>query len=150
MQATRRDNIKYKNNINCYQINLQRLRTATSNLGQLINKHNVDITYIQEPNTINNRLAGLPRSYKVYRSGEERKRTAIVTNNDRLDVTLITQLSNEDYVVVEVRSQAVQSSASMYFDIRRDIEDIRQLVKIRNYTKGNVIIAADSNARSEM
>ena len=53
-----------------------------SNLGQLINKHNVDITYVQEPYTINNRLAGLPRSYKEYTSGDGRKTTAIVTNND--------------------------------------------------------------------
>jgi hypothetical protein len=40
----------------------------------------------------------------------------------------------------------------MYFDIRRDIkEDIRQLEKVMDYTKGNgLIIAVDSNARSKM
>jgi len=91
------------NNLNCFQINLQHTRTATSNLVQLINQHNVDITFIQEPHTINNKLAGLPKSYKVYTSGDGMKRIAIVIKNYQLDVTLITQLSNEDCVVVEVR-----------------------------------------------
>jgi hypothetical protein len=126
---------------------------ATSNLGQLINQHNVDITYVQEPYTINNKLAGLPRSHKVYMFGDRRKRTAIVINDDQLDITLITQLSNEDCVAVEVCSEAVKFySVSMYFDSHRDIEKyIRQLEKLMDYTKENsLIIATDSNARSRM
>jgi hypothetical protein len=94
-------------------------------------------------------LVGLPRAYKVYTSECGRKRTAIVTNNDRLDATLITQLSNEDCVVIEMRSGADKFlSINMYFDIHRDIEeDIRQLEKVRDYAKGNgLIIAVDSNA----
>jgi hypothetical protein len=85
--------------------------------------------------------------------GDGRKRTAIVINNDQLGATLITQLSNEDCVAVEVRSEAVKfCSVSMYFDSRRDIEeDIRQLGKVMDYTKGNgLIISVDSNARSKM
>jgi len=47
-------------------------------------------------------------------------------------------LSNEDCVAVEVRSEAVKVySVSMYFNSRRDIEDIRQLEKVMDYTKGN-------------
>jgi len=147
IHARRRDNV------NCFQINLKHSRTATSNLGQLINQHNIDITYVQEPYTINNKLAGLPRSHKVYTSGDGRKRTAIVINNDQLDVPLITKLSNEDCDAVKVRSEAVKFySVSMYFNSRRDIdEDIRQLEKVMDYTKGNgLIIAVYSNARSKM
>jgi sugar/nucleoside kinase (ribokinase family) len=97
-------------------------------------------------------LAGLPRAHKVYTSRDGRKRTAIVINNDQLDATLITQLSNEDCVTVEMRSEAVKFfSVSMYFDIHRDIEDIRQPEKVMDYTKENgLIIAADSNARRKM
>ena len=89
----------------------------------------------------------------MHTSGCGRKRTAIVTNNDRFDATLITQLSNEDCVVVEMRSEASKFlSISMYFDIHRDIEeDVRQLEKVRDCAKGNgLIIAVDSNARSKM
>jgi hypothetical protein len=67
--------------VNCFEINLQHSRTLSSNLGQPINQHNFDITYVQEPYTINNKLAGLPRSHKVYTFGDGRKRTAIVINN---------------------------------------------------------------------
>jgi hypothetical protein len=142
-----------RDNINCFQINLQHSRTATSNSGQLINQHNVDITYVQEPYTIYNKLAGLPRSHKVYTFGDGRKRTAIVITNDLLDATLITQSSNEDCVVAEVCSAGKKFySVSMYFDRGRDIEeDTRQLEKVLDYTKGNgVIIAVGSNARSKM
>ena len=120
---------------------------------QLINQHNVDITYIQEPYTINNKLVGRLRSHKVYMSEDGRKRTAIVINNDQLNFTLISQLSNEDCVAVEVRLGAVKFySVSMYFDSRRDIEkDIRKLEKVMDYIKGNgLIIAVDSNARSKI
>ena len=148
MQASRRDK-----GVNCLQINLKHSRAATSNLRQLISQHNVDITYIKEPYTINNKLVGLPRAYKLYTFGCGRKSTAIVTNNDRLDATLITQLSNEDCVVVEMRSGANKFlSISMYFDIHRDIEeDIRKIEKVSAYAKGNgLIIALDSNARNKM
>ena len=123
MQARRRDNV------NCFQINLQHSRKATSNLGQLINQQNVETTYVQEPYSISINLAGLPRSHKVYTFGDGRKRTGIVINTDQLDATLIAQLSNEDCVAVEVRSEAVKFCiVGMYFDSRRDIEeDIRQL-----------------------
>ena len=85
-------------------------------------------------------MAGLPRSHKRYTSGDGRKRTAILINTDHLDVTLITQLSSEDCVGVEVRSEAVKFySVSMHFDSSRDIEeDIRQLEKVMDYTKGKV------------
>ena len=70
-----------------------------------------------------------------------------------MNATPITQLSNEDRVAVEVRSETVKFfGVSKYFDSRRDIEeDIRQLEKLRNYTKGyGLIIAVVSNARSKM
>jgi len=64
-----------------------------------------------------NKLAGLPRSHTGYTIGDGRKGTAIVINNDQLDATLITQLSNEDCVTVEVHSEAVKFySVSRYFN----------------------------------
>ena len=69
--------------INCFQISLQHSRAATADLVQLINQHYVDITHIQEPYNINNKLVGLARGHKVYKSGDWRKGTAIVINNDQ-------------------------------------------------------------------
>lgn len=145
----------HRNNhrINCFQLNLQHSRAATSNLVQLLNEHRVDIACIQEPYTLNNKPAGLPKSLKVYVCGNGRKRSAIIINNAQIDATLITQLSSEDCVVVEVTTGAIKFCAvSMYFDCRRDIEvDIRELEKIIDYAKGNgLLIAMDSNSRSRM
>jgi hypothetical protein len=147
MYAKRRDNI------NCFQINLQHSRTATNNLGQLINQHNVNVTCVQKPYTINHKLAGIPRSHKMYTFGDGRKITAIAIKNEQLDATLILQLSNKDCVAVEVRSEAVKFyNVSMYFESCRDTEEyIRQLETVNDYTKGNgLIIGIDSNARGKM
>ena len=133
MHAGRRDSVK------SFKINLKHSRTATSNLVQLINQQNVDMTFIQEPYTINNKLAGLPKSYKVYKSGDGRKGTALIIKVVRVDVTLIIELSNED-CVVEVRSEAVRIySVNMFFDTRKGIEEvIRQLEELMDYTKDTV------------
>jgi hypothetical protein len=69
---------RLRDNVKCFQFNLQHSRTAASNLGRLINQHTADITYVQEPHTMNNKLAGLPRIHKVYTSKDGKKRTAIV------------------------------------------------------------------------
>jgi hypothetical protein len=61
---------------------------------------------------------GLPRSYKVFASGEGRKRAAIVINNK--DTILITQLSDEDAVVLETKVDNVTLiTASTYFDMNK-------------------------------
>jgi len=74
---------------------------------------------------INNKLAGLARSHKLCPSGDGRKTTVIFINNDQLHVTLITQLSNEDCVVAEVRSETVNlHSVITCFDSRKDIEEV--------------------------
>jgi hypothetical protein len=95
----------------------------------MFNQHNVNITCVEEPYIINNNLAGLPKFHRVFTFGDRRKRRAIDINNDQLNATLITQLSNGECVALEVRSEAVNLySVSMYFNSRRDIEeDIRQL-----------------------
>ena len=51
--------------LNCFQINLQHSRTATSNLVQLINQHRIDVAFIQEPYTIRNQLAGIPKTFRT-------------------------------------------------------------------------------------
>lgn len=88
--------------LTCFQINLQHSRTATSNLVQLIKNQGIDITFIQEPYTINNELAGISKTMRTYTSGHRRKRAAVIVNNKDIDVTKIKQISDEDCIVVEV------------------------------------------------
>jgi len=84
--------------------------------------------------------------------GNGRKRSALLVNNKEIDVVLITQLSDEDCIVVEISYGNFNFyGISLYFDITEDIEiNIRKMEQILNYSKGQgLLIAADSNARSK-
>lgn len=48
-----------------FQVNLQHSRAATSNIAQLIIESRVDISIIQEPYTVNNKIAGIPKSMRT-------------------------------------------------------------------------------------
>ena len=58
-------------------------------------------------------------------------RTAIVINKKYIDAILITQLSDEDATIMEIRVGKVAFAiASMYFDIKRSIdEDIKECMQ---------------------
>jgi alkylated DNA nucleotide flippase Atl1 len=84
-------------------------------------------------------------------SGAGRKRAAIVINNKQIDTILLTQLSEEDAVVLETRvDKATLIIASMYFHINRPIDiDLQKMQAILTHAKGvGTIFGIDSNARS--
>lgn len=139
--------------LKCLQINLQHKKVATTNLANMIRESNIDLAFIQEPYTINNKVAGIPKTYRTYSNGSERKRAAIIANNKEMDVILINQLSDEDCVVVEIRSQQDKIyAASVYCDITKDIGiDIRKIENIINHAQGvGTIICVDSNSRNTL
>jgi len=110
-----------------------------------------DILCIQEPNAIGNTSVGLPQYYKVFASGEGRKRAAIVINNRQIDTLLINQLSDEEAVVLETKDENTRIiMASFYFDINRPLDtDMQKIQATLAHAKGaGVIIATGSNYRS--
>jgi len=142
---------KLKTRLKCLQINLQHSWTATNNLTKIINEEGTDIVFIQEPYNISKIAVGLPRSCAVFTSGAGRKRAAIAIKNKRIDTLLLTQLSNEDTVVVEtIVDKASLILVSMYFNITRPIDiDLQKMQEILTHAKGTgTILAIDSNARS--
>ena len=137
--------------IKCIQLNLRHSRAATSNLMKVTEENDTDILFIREPYTIQNKLIGIPTKYKLYTAGEGRHRSAVVVNNNQLDVTLLLQLSDVDTVAVEVIKGTIKIIAvSMYFDREQQIEhDLRKMERVISHAKGTgVLFAADSNARS--
>jgi hypothetical protein len=78
---------------------LQRSRLAADNLLKIIEEDSTDILCIQKPYTIHNKIVDLSKQYKTFTTGEERIRAAIVLNNNLVDTILITQLSDEAFVV---------------------------------------------------
>jgi hypothetical protein len=123
---------------------------ATDNLLKII-EGGTDILCIQEPYTIRNKIVGLPKTCKIFASGEGRKQAAIVVNNKQMDTLLINLLSDKDAVVLEAKIDNTRFIiASMYLDINRPIFiDIQKMEATLAHATGvGVIIAMDSNSRS--
>ena len=117
-----------------------------------MNANQIDLAFVQEPYIICNNLAGIPKSLRTSVSGEGRKRSALLVNNEEIDAVFITQLSDEDCIVAEISYRSTKCyGASLYFDITEDIElTINKTEQILNNSKGQgLLIAADSNARSK-
>lgn len=139
--------------LKCIQVNLQHSRTATNNLIQILINQGIDIAFIQEPYTINNKLAIIPKTMRVYTGGHRRKRAAIIINNKDIDATTISQISDEDCVVVQVNyKKQLFYGTSMYYAGDSNIEeDLRKMDTILNNTKGHgLMILADTNARNKL
>jgi hypothetical protein len=68
----------------------------------MMSDNQIDLAFVQEPYNIRNHLAGIPKSLRIYVSGDGRKRSALFVNNKEIDVVLITQFSDEDCVVAEI------------------------------------------------
>jgi len=84
--------------------------------------------------------------------GNGRKRSAPLVYNKEIDVVLVTQLSDEESIVIEIsHGNFIFYEISSYFDITEHIEiNIRKMDHILNYSKGQgLLISADSNARSK-
>jgi hypothetical protein len=84
------------------QINLQHSRVATDNLMQILTQNIIDIAFGQEPYCLQNKVAGISRNYRVFSAGNRRKRAAMMVANKEIDAIMLTQLSYEDTVVLEL------------------------------------------------
>ena len=139
--------------IKCMQINLQHSRAATANIIRLVAEDGIDIIFIQEPYTIQDKVIGIPTKYATFTSGEGRIRAAIVVTNKEIDAMLICQLTDTDTVAVEVtKGHTKIIAASMYFDRETQIEnDLLKIDLMLQYAKNTgVLIASDTNARSSL
>ena len=96
---------------------MQHSRVATANLMKYIADNKVDIICIQEPYIHQGRAAGIERKYRTYTAGETRSRAAVTITNRKVDATLLSQLSNEDTVTLEItRGDTKIILACMYLD----------------------------------
>ena len=140
------------NSLSCMQINLQHSKTATDNFNQLTMETAIDIAFIQEPYIYQNQVTGISRKNRIFACGNGRKRAAIVVANKQVDALLISQLSEEDIVVVEIIQGNLKFiAASIYLDIRNEItRDLSKIENILQFARGRgLLVAVDSNARSK-
>jgi len=118
---------------------------------ELVQKEHTDIVLVQEPYTIQNKLAGITRTHRTYITNEERSRAAIIIANAEIDALIIKQLCDRDTIVAEVKYKSMRFlAASMYFDITENMDSktakIEEIIKIG--TGIGILIAVDSNSRS--
>ena len=52
------------------------------------------MAYLQEPYTVLNNVAGLPKSFKIFACGNGRKRAAVIVNNNKIDELAGKQVSD--------------------------------------------------------
>jgi hypothetical protein len=108
---------------------------------------------VQEPYTILNNVAAFPKGFRIFVHGSGRKRSAIIVNNNNVDIIAITQVSHEDAILIEIRYEGLTFyGASLYLpidcDIERDFETTKDILQL---TKGEgLVLAIDSNARSKL
>ena len=136
----------------CFQINLQHSRSATSNLMKTIETEEPDVIFVQEPYEYRNKPAGIGKQNRIFTAGNGKHRAAIIIPNDKIDAILITNISNEDTVVLEIIHGNLKFfAASMYFDFEDQIENnLTKIDAILRLAKGRkLLIAADTNSRSK-
>jgi len=115
---------RQKAKIKFYQTNLQQSRAATDNLMQIINNGNVDIALIQEQYVYQNRIKGIKSGYRTYAYGKEKSRAAIIIPNDTLDAIMFTQCSDNNTVLLEIKTgQETFYAASAYMEYNDAIEN---------------------------
>ncbi len=141
--------------IDCFQLNLQKSKTACANLGKTLSGLNKFIYYIQEPHIYGDRISGIPRNVGSFFKGSS-PRAAILASpgldlwfhprySERDVSTCIWKTGHSDFPEIYV--------SSVYLDITRSKEDFlpeafKKLVKYCRTKKKPLIISMDSNSHS--
>ena len=77
---------------------MQHSRVATDNLMNLIQQDHIDIVFVQELYLIQNKTAGITRTYRTYITDEDKSRAAIIIANDSIDAVLIKQFFGTEII----------------------------------------------------
>ena len=142
----------HQSQIRCIQINLQHSKSATYNLMKVIDTEETDLILIQEPYEYQNRPAGTENRYRTYTAGTGKHRAAIIIRNCNIDAILITKISDEDTVVLELTYDKLKFyAASMCFDIQDQMEkNFNKMDELMTLSpNGKILIGADTNSRSK-
>jgi exonuclease III len=145
--------IMNRKQVRCIEINLQHSRSATDNLMKKMDDEEPDLILIQEPYEYRNRITGVDKKYRIlFTAGTGKHRAAIIIINSTIDAILITKLSDEDTVLVEIIHEKWKFfAASMYFDLEDQIENnFTKKDELMRFVKGGrILIAVNSNSRSK-
>ena len=94
----------------------------------------------------------MSKQYRIYTAGIGITTAAIIITNNNIGAILISKLSDEDIVVLEIIYEGMSFlAASMYFDINDQIQiNLKEMDKLVRFDKeGRILLAVDSSARSK-
>ena len=121
-------------------------------------KLNADDIYRQNMDATHSRTVPTPgQTYRDHKRiqniayGEGKRRAAIIIIQDNtIDALLITQLSDNYAILLEISNEELSFyAASVYFDYNEPIDNIKTVERILKFSKGkNILLAIDSNSRS--
>jgi len=69
---------------------------------------------IQEPYLYQNSIKRITSGYQKYTHEKGKSRAAILVNNDTIDALLLTQYSDKDTVLLEIRKETKKSRQQAY------------------------------------
>ncbi|KAL1116401.1 hypothetical protein AAG570_004875 [Ranatra chinensis] len=137
------------------QINAMRAQRVVYELRQQMCSHKIDVALIEEPYTVQHKVAGHSAGDRVFACPEERQPpwAAILIRNRHIDATLLGDISSPYCVAVQVRFRAGKIILiSAYFPPSRAegplLESLGGVLHAREAAE--ILIGADVNARSTL
>jgi ABC-type transport system substrate-binding protein len=109
--------------IRCNQVNLQHSKAGTGNLMQVITTEKIGIALIQKPYFFQGRPLGITNIYRTFTAGEGNCRAAIVVPDTKIDGLLITQLSDNNAILLEIDSGQIRFYAASIYTGYESIEN---------------------------
>jgi len=94
----------------------------------------------------------MSKHFRIYTAAKGKHTEAIKITNSNIGAILISRLSDEDTVLLEIIYEGMSFlAASMYIDINNQIQKkFNEMDKqVRLAKEGRILIAVDSNARSK-
>ena len=135
------------------QINARRSRLVLHELRKIAEEKQIDVMCLQEPYTFKGKIPFMPATTQIITCGRK-PNAGIIIFNKNITATLITQLSDEWTICVELRTHVGKYiMVSSYFQYRHHIEPyiakFREIYQPYNNEKKN-IFTADANAKSTL
>ncbi|KAG8238847.1 hypothetical protein J437_LFUL018296, partial [Ladona fulva] len=119
---------------------MRKSRIVTEELKTLITKYKFDICLLQEPYTINNKIAGFSINSRILQCNNPNINPAagILINNNDIEVMLIDKFTDSHCVCAEIYSH----------DLEPYLNKLSAIIKYFN--NNNLLIAGDFNAQSKI
>jgi hypothetical protein len=114
-----------------------KLEGCNSKLNAEISTDKIGMALIQELYQYHGKITGITKGYITFAYGERKQRAAIIIQENTIDALLITQLSDNDAVLLEINNEILSFyAASVYFDYNETIDNNKTVDRILKFTKG--------------